>query len=217
MDSAMISVGELSVSASAIATDESSAGASDGQIEVTVSGGTASYTVALSGGASPPSQSIPTSGGSTTFMSLPAGTYTVDVTDNAGCTTQLTGVVVSTTPLVSFNATLTPLRCASDDAQIDVVVDTMTGTAPYTIRLTGVISGVQTVMASAATFTMLEADQYTVEVSDAVVETSPDEESEARAPDSEAIVDEDALEVEPSDAREVAEASEDAVSEDAAN
>lgn len=56
-----------------------------------------------------------------------------------------------------------------------------------------------------------------VEVSDAVVETSPDEESEARAPDSEAIVDEDALEVEPSDAREVAEASEDAVSEDAAN
>ncbi len=63
-------------------TDESSYGASDGSIDLTISGGVPPYTIQWSNGAT-----------SEDLANLPAGTYTVNVINADGCITSLTVVV----------------------------------------------------------------------------------------------------------------------------
>ena len=106
-------------------TPTSFQGACDGQIDLTVSGGTAPYTYAWS------------NGGTTEDLSLLcAGVYIVTVTDANGCTGNYTVLVgTNTNPCAGVSFTFTsqvtsassPTAC---DGQIDLSVSG--GTAPYT-------------------------------------------------------------------------------------
>ena len=72
---------------------------SDGSIQVTATGGTIQYDVSWTGPSSgnPPGKEITVSGGTYVINGLTAGTYSVTVTDNNGCT-------------ASSNATLNPIN-----------------------------------------------------------------------------------------------------------
>nr|WP_256471342.1 Ig-like domain-containing protein [Solitalea agri] len=98
-------------------TNVSCNGASDGAIQVSVSGGTAPYTYSWSSG-----QSIED------LSALPAGTYTLTVTDANNC--QASASVTLTEPLaITLSETHTDLACNQASGAIDVTVTG--GTAPY--------------------------------------------------------------------------------------
>ncbi len=93
-------------------------GAVDGIINLTVTGGSAPYTYNWSNG-------------NTTedLSSLPAGTYTVIVTDNNGCTIT-DSYVITDPPVLSLTGTETDITCfGADDGTIDITVSG--GEAPF--------------------------------------------------------------------------------------
>lgn len=89
-----------------------------GAIDLTVTGGTAPYTFAWSNGAT------------TGFITnVPAGTYTVDVTDATGCTVSGTYTVNNSSNGIAIAGTSTNENCGAGDGSIDISVTG--GTAPY--------------------------------------------------------------------------------------
>src|SRR5207247_2223026 len=75
------------ITASETTTPASCNGGSNGSVTVTVSGGTAPYDVTVDG----VTQSVTTSGGTTTFTGLASGTYPASITDNHTCPGSATG------------------------------------------------------------------------------------------------------------------------------
>jgi gliding motility-associated-like protein len=126
-------------------------GDATGIINVNVVGGTASYTFAWSGpnGFTSTSQNL---------TALFAGTYNLIVTDNLGCTKNLS-VPITQTPAIIITATTTPIVCYGDNnASINLVVSG--GVAPYQIAWSNLGSG---------TFqSNLSAGDYTITVTDAL-------------------------------------------------
>ncbi len=101
-----------------IITKVSCNGGSDGAITILVTGGTQPYTYNWStGGASTP-----------TRTNLIAGTYTVTVTDNLGCTDVRSFIVGQPAPF-NFTVTTTPADCGEADGTITPIVTG--GTPPY--------------------------------------------------------------------------------------
>ncbi|MTB54027.1 SprB repeat-containing protein, partial [Lewinella sp. W8] len=87
----------------------------DGTVDLTVSGGSGSYTYAWSNGAT-----------TEDLSGLAAGTYTVVVTDAAGCSGELTVTIDQPEPLVATGVT-TDVICnddagTSDDGTITLTV-----------------------------------------------------------------------------------------------
>src|SRR5438874_526729 len=82
-------------------------GAIDGSVTVTVSGGTAPYSVTVHG----VTQSVAASGGTTTFMGLASGTYPASITDAHTCPGSATGVLVAQPPAISASETTSPASC----------------------------------------------------------------------------------------------------------
>ncbi|NEN23481.1 T9SS type B sorting domain-containing protein [Cryomorpha ignava] len=112
-------------------TDVICFGDSTGSAEVEASGGSGSYSYSWNDIAN---QQTPAA------SNLPAGTYTVTITDNNGCATPLLLDVTIGEPAAALGSTLTPslfaggtnVVCASDStATIDLEITG--GTAPYTI------------------------------------------------------------------------------------
>jgi gliding motility-associated-like protein len=132
-------------------TDVSCNGGNNGSINVTPVGGTASYTYSWS---TSPAQTTATASG------LPAGTYTVMVTDAHNCTTTATATVAEPTSLGATASTLINVSCNGGGNGSASVAPTG-GTAPYTYSWS--TSPVQTT----ATATGLTAGTYTVTVTDA--------------------------------------------------
>ncbi len=94
-------------------------GDNTGAIDINVSGGTGSYTYAWSNGES-----------TEDITNLVAGTYTVTVSDNAGCQATLSATVTEPAALVAF-ATVTNVSCnGGANGAIDVSVSG--GVVPYT-------------------------------------------------------------------------------------
>jgi len=94
-------------------------GAADGIINLTVSGGSAPYTYNWSNGST-----------SEDLSNLPAGTYSVTITDNNGCTINDT-YIITDPPVLVLSGTKTDISCFGvDDGSIDVTVSG--GEAPYT-------------------------------------------------------------------------------------
>ncbi|MGH1436801.1 MAG: SprB repeat-containing protein [Lewinella sp.] len=138
---------EIDVDATVL-TDADCNGAATGTIDLVVTGGTAPYTYLWNTGAT-----------SEDLSGLTAGTYTVTVTDDQGCTDEATFTIEEPTTLeIDVDATvLTDADCnGAATGTIDLVVTG--GTAPYTyLWNTG---------ATSEDLTGLTAGTYTVTVTD---------------------------------------------------
>jgi large repetitive protein len=131
-------------------TDASCTG-NNGQIQIAnTSGGTPAYIYTLVGGATQ---------ASTTFSNLPAGSYTVIVTDQDGCPDTVNAVIANTTGPTDATTAITPSDCGQSTGEIIVTV--IGGTAPYQFSLDGGTSQ------TSATFSNLAAGSYSIVVTDA--------------------------------------------------
>lgn len=96
-------------------------GGSDGSVSVTVTGGTPPYTYNWS----------PVGSGSNTIANLPAGTYTVLVTDAASNTATTTVIINQPMGITTFINT-SPSACGASNGS--AVLSVTGGTAPYTFQ-----------------------------------------------------------------------------------
>ncbi|OEK02778.1 hypothetical protein BFP97_15135 [Roseivirga sp. 4D4] len=121
-------------------------GAADGIINLTVTGGSAPYTYNWSNGST-----------SEDLNSLPAGSYSVTITDNNGCTINDT-YVITDPPVLVLSGTKTDVSCfGADDGTVDITVSG--GEAPYTFAWS---NGETT-----EDVTSLAPGNYTVNITDA--------------------------------------------------
>lgn len=135
-----------SINMSAAITPVTCAGGTNGAIAVTTSGGTAPYSFSWSNGAV-----------TEDIASIPAGTYTLTITDNNGCI-HSENVVVNTLPsmLISLN-NLTNEACGTGNGAIDISVSGGSGSYGYSWN-----NGMNTQDISSLT-----AGSYTITVTDA--------------------------------------------------
>ncbi len=137
-----------------ITTDVSCLGATDGTLTVTASGGTGTLTYTI--------QPLAISNTTGVFGTLAAGDYTVEVTDENGCSvTSAIGTVGEPAGISIDNISVTDAGCpAGTDGEITVTASGGTGTLTYTLQplaisnTTGVFSG-------------LAAGTYSVDITDA--------------------------------------------------
>jgi large repetitive protein len=135
----------LNVSAN-VSADDKCSNSNNGTASSTVSGGTAPYTYAWT----------PIGGSGPTGTGLTAGTYTLTVTDNAGCTGTAV-VTITAPPALTANTVMTAAGCGANNGTATVTAGG--GTAPYTYSWA---PGGQT----GITATGLSAGSYTVTVTD---------------------------------------------------
>ena len=109
----------LVVSVSRTITDVTCFGASDGAIDLSVSGGITPYSYSWSNGAT--TQDI---------SGLSGGTYSVTITDGNGCTSLKTYVVSEPSAALSISGTVTDENCYGDN-QGAISLNVTGGTAPY--------------------------------------------------------------------------------------
>lgn len=134
-----------SLSVSAAKGDVSCNGGNDGSLSASASGGTAPYSYQWSNGAT-----------SANVSGVSAGTYTVTVTDNAGCSATTTASVGEPAAL-SASASATNEGCDENDGTASVAVSG--GTAPYSYAWSN--------GGTTASISGLAAATYTVTVTDA--------------------------------------------------
>jgi gliding motility-associated-like protein len=142
------------LSASTAIAGLSCAGGNNGSINVSASGGTAPYVYAWSGpsGFSSTSEDI---------SNLSAGTYSLVITDAAGCTHSLTQIL-NEPDAISFSTVVTNPGCASNSGgAIDLSVGG--GTSPYTYAW----SGPNNFSAQSEDLSALAGGTYTVNITDA--------------------------------------------------
>lgn len=124
-------------------------GGNDGVAGVSVTGGTAPYSYLWNNGSSTP-----------TITNLPAGNYTVIVTDAEGCTSQANVNIVNPGALSASMSSIVPVRCFGRNTGA-LTIGVNGGTPPYTYSWS--TAPVQT----GATASNLPAGSYTVLVTDA--------------------------------------------------
>ena len=133
------------VVASATSTPETCAGDDDGTATASGAGGSGTFTFSWNTGAT-----------SAAISSLPAGTYSVTVTDGNGCTDS-TSVVIDPANAISITMTQDSVNCLNgSDGQATASATGGSGTFTYAWSNSG----------SGATITGLTADTYTVTATD---------------------------------------------------
>ncbi|ALM48998.1 hypothetical protein AMR72_08915 [Flavobacterium psychrophilum] len=137
--------------ASATPTHESCINDDDGQIDITISGGTAPYATSLNGAAYVDGQ--------LSYAGLDGGTYTVDVTDANGCHIGAP-IAVTINDGVQLQASLNVTQVCEDVQVVVSVNPTSTGTVTYTL------DGVYTQSSNTfnSTVTPMAAGQHTIAV-----------------------------------------------------
>ena len=140
------------LNASTNVTNASSPGATDGAVNLTVTGGTAPYTFAWSNAAT-----------TEDISGLSAGTYNVTITDANGCSTTASATVTENTSPINASTAVTNATC--DGAADGAVNLTVTGgTAPYTFAWSNA--------ATTEDISGLAAGNYTVTITDAAGATA---------------------------------------------
>ena len=130
------------LSLSGVETDVTCNGSADGSIDLTVTGGEAPYTYAWAHG--PTTEDV---------TGLGPGSYSVQVTDNRGCS-QLTAFTITEPTALTLSTSKTDVLCFGESTgKIDITVTG--GTAPYSYNM------------APATFQNIAAGSYTIEVTDA--------------------------------------------------
>ncbi|GAA4313653.1 gliding motility-associated C-terminal domain-containing protein [Nibribacter koreensis] len=141
-----------------LATIPPACGNANGSITIqSATGGTGPYAVTLKGGAIEKTTNLEST--AYTFEKVPAGTYTVTLTDANGCQLVRQVTLQDKTGLTAFATATTPVTCTS--AGSITITGTTGGTAPFLYSLDG-----STFQAS-NTFTQLVAKAYQVYVKDA--------------------------------------------------
>ncbi len=152
-------------------------GDSDGEITITVSGGTPGYSLSLTG-TSTASGSISSDGGSYTFSGLTVGTYSIIVQDAnfvsspSGCDVTTESLIIDEPEeLIISNLSATEILCNADETS--TITGTITGgTANYEVVLIGPgVNEVSSDNTGSINFTDLGAGTYTVQVSDTNIAT----------------------------------------------
>ncbi len=135
-------------------------GLANGSIDLTVTGGTPPYSYQWNHG--PTSEDL---------TNLPAGTYTVTITDANGCTTTRS-FVVTEPPALQVSASITPAQCSQPTGAIDVTVSG--GTPPYTYSWSNgaTTEDLTNIFGGSYTLTITDANGCTVTKSYVVPETT---------------------------------------------
>ena len=134
--------------------------ASDGAVDLTVSGGVAPYTYLWSNEDT-----------AEDISGLPAGDYSVEVTDANGCSATAIFTLIEPLPLV-INYLVTNVSCFGEtDGSIDVAVSG--GTAPYTYRWSNDVNEEDLSLLDAGTYTLLVTDSMGCHVSSEIIVEAP--------------------------------------------
>lgn len=131
-----------------------------GELELTISGGQADYTISWSG---PEEGSVTTSETSLTLADLPAGDYTIKLTDANGCTDEETATL-NITEGVGIRLVGTDGDCTTKG---HIFVDVTEGTGPFQIAWSGAADGSDSFDGDEYFITELLAGTYTVSVTNA--------------------------------------------------
>jgi len=143
-----------------VSTTGSNCGQSTGSFTCTSSGGTPGYIVSWTG---PVSGSFPTYLNSCTISNLPTGVYTVKKTDVNGCYDTKVVEIVDNGSQLWAQITTKDAYCSTKGS---VTVAVTGGSAPYTIHLSGPVSGTATSTGSTFSINALTAGDYTVYIVD---------------------------------------------------
>ena len=144
--SATVSQPSAVLDASATATDVKCFGEATGSVDLTVTGGTAPYTYLWSNGAT-----------TEDLSNVPAGTYTVTVTDANLCTVTATTTITQPAAALDASATATDVKCFGESTgTVDLIVTG--GTAPYTYLWSNAATTEDLVNVVAGTYTVTVTD-----------------------------------------------------------
>jgi hypothetical protein len=131
-----------------------------GSMTLSISGGTAPYSISWSG---PSSGSAQSGSGSFQIQLLPSGNYTVVVTDPNGCSATKTATINNQADNLVLTATPVNGLCGQPGA---VNLTISGGTAPYTLSWTGPSSGGVTIGTTSLQVPNLGAGTYTFNIID---------------------------------------------------
>ncbi|MBL7745476.1 MAG: gliding motility-associated C-terminal domain-containing protein, partial [Chitinophagaceae bacterium] len=131
-------------------------GASNGQITVTPSNGGGPYTFVLNG------TTTQTGTANTVFTGLAANSYSIVVTDAAGCVSSAIPATVNPGPAITVTPSKLDATCFGSATGSISAVASSNATAPVEFSLNG------TTWQSSTSFTGLSANTYTVSIRDAV-------------------------------------------------
>jgi gliding motility-associated-like protein len=116
-----------------------------GSIDATITGGTAPYTYSWTGGAT-----------TEDLSGIPAGTYTLTVTDGNGCTTTVSATISQPATLTATETHADVLCNAGNSGSIDLTVSG--GATPYTFSWTGGATSEDLANLTAGTYTVIATD-----------------------------------------------------------
>ncbi|MES2621158.1 MAG: choice-of-anchor L domain-containing protein, partial [Bacteroidota bacterium] len=148
------------LSASAAQTNVSCNGGNNGNISLTVSGGTSPYTYNWGGGITTQNRT-----------SLTTGIYNVTSADNNGCTATASATISQPAALSVSNASTNVSCNAGNNGSIDITVSG--GTSPYTYNWGGGITTQDRSGLPAGTYNVTATDVTACSVSAAVIVTQP--------------------------------------------
>ncbi|HET8810181.1 MAG TPA: hypothetical protein VFM65_07950, partial [Flavobacteriaceae bacterium] len=152
-------ISQLSLSGN-VTANVSCQGASDGALSVSINGGSGNYSYTVNGGAA-----TPTTNTAIVLTNLPAGTYTIDVTDTGlGCSGSISLTIDEPATALALTFSESPITCLADGG-LSATASGGWGTYSYTLTLPdGSTTGPQ----ASGTFTALsQTGGYTIEVTDA--------------------------------------------------
>lgn len=147
---ASVTISEPTQVTHSVTITDASCGNSNGSIVVSGSGGTSPYTYSMNSG-------TPTSNGS--FTGLASGSYTIQATDNSGCSSTMSTETVGGATGPSLTTSVTDETCM--DANGQILVNASGGTSPYEYSNDG-----GSTYQSTPSFTGLAASTYAIVVKD---------------------------------------------------
>jgi len=130
-------------------------------LEAHKSKGKAPYTLSYRGGETDGIQIL---AGNATTLSLPVGTYVIEVKDADGCSNFATSSILPVTSDLYCSITPSPTTCNEDNGAINVFISG--GKKPYTLTYDGPVSGTRLVNGTTS-FDNLPAGNYTTFLQDA--------------------------------------------------
>lgn len=144
-----VTINPITVTVTPASTDISCAGAADGQITISASGGSTPYSYSIDGN---------TYGSSNAYNGLAAGNYTAYVKDNNNCIVSVP-LTITEPPVITITTTTIDVLCYGD-ANGSFSISAAGGTAPYSYSKDGTTYG------NSDTFNNLSAGSYTAYVQD---------------------------------------------------